>query len=120
MHAMIASSSISPYMWIARPKMSNDPLWGEGIEASRLTRRDILPWRDEACALQENLHGDFDWATLVHEVDREVEIDVVALGDSSGIARSVAGALELLGAPLLDPVELGVGCDMDVSRRHAL
>src|SRR5207247_10777462 len=42
MHATIASSSISPYMWIERPKTSNVPVCGEGMEAKSASTRDAF------------------------------------------------------------------------------
>jgi len=49
MQAAIASSSISPYMWIVSGPRSIVPLCGEEIEASRDTGQAILPGVDEAC-----------------------------------------------------------------------
>jgi hypothetical protein len=40
MQATIASSSMSPYMWISRPKTSNVLVSGDGIDASRATGKD--------------------------------------------------------------------------------
>ena len=48
MHAAIASSSISPYMWIVQRPEVDVPLCGEGMKA-RITGGHILPGGLDAC-----------------------------------------------------------------------
>src|SRR3954454_1946616 len=75
MHAAIASSSISPYMWIVSGPRSRVPLCGEGIDA-RVTRATFCPeaWTP---ALDQDLDGRFVGAALLDQLDREVQVDVV-------------------------------------------
>src|SRR4029450_4081755 len=54
-HAAIASSSMSPYMWIVNGPTSIVPLEGEGMLARKVTGQKILPTPARACLLEENL-----------------------------------------------------------------
>src|SRR5205823_6576287 len=49
---------------------------------------------------------------------REMEIDIVPGRQPGRVANRIAGPLELLGAPLLDPVELGVQAELSFRRSH--
>src|SRR5918997_1478139 len=75
MQTAIASSSISPYMWMSSGPSSKKPL-----EVGR--------------------------TAVVEQRDGLMQIDIVTRRKPLGSARRVAGPLELLGAPALDPVEL--------------
>src|SRR5438552_3028370 len=104
MQAAIASSSISPYMWIVSGPMSTVPLCGEGIEASRVTRQRFClhPRRPRPVYLKDDAQCQLDRAAGFEEVDRAVEVDVVPAGDLHRRVGGVAGALECLGPPGLD------------------
>src|SRR5262249_56576305 len=52
------------------------------------------------------------------QVDREVQVDVVALREPYRVPTGIARALELLGAPLLDPFELRVVSKVGLRRSH--
>src|SRR5215208_1615635 len=112
MHAAIASSSINPYMWSWSGPRSRTPVDGEGIDA---VTRGI--YRAGARRLEQDAHRELvRAAALADELDRPVQVDVEALGELGRVAGRVAGALELLGAPLLDALALGLGKKMC---RHA-
>src|SRR5256714_7709101 len=97
----IASSSISPYMWMVSGPTSTVPLCGDGIEASRVTRQRILPVAPETSS-ENDAKREIERAAEPEQVDRAVEVDVVSHGNLGRGRRRVAGALELLGAPRLD------------------
>src|SRR5438876_2862053 len=106
MQAAIASSSISPYMWIVSGPRSIVPLCGEGIEASKVTGQGILPDALASCDLEEDPQGDVGGAAPLDQVGRAMEIDVVPDGDLGGCRRSVARPFECLGPPGLDQLGL--------------
>jgi hypothetical protein len=58
--------------------------------------------------LEEDPQRDVDRAAGLHEVDRVVEVDVVPGGERGGALGRVTGALQALGTPALDLLELGV------------
>src|ERR671937_2374761 len=75
-HAAIASSSISPYMWIVSGPTSIVPLCGEGMLARNVTGQKILPAAAGACLLEQDLQGQRRLAAARQELDRKVEVDV--------------------------------------------
>ena len=60
--------------------------------------------------LEEDLESEVDRATPLEQVDRVVQVDVVAGGEHQRALGVVPGALELLVTPALDPVDLGERC----------
>jgi hypothetical protein len=85
--------------------------------------RNILPRPTFACRpllLEQDLKRDRNRAALADQVDREVQVDVVLGRQPRRVARRVAGALQLLGASLLDPLELGVQIESCLRRSHLL
>src|SRR5689334_15483087 len=120
MQAAIATSRVRPYMWIVSGPRSIVPVCGEGMEA-RLTAGDILPaWRN-ACArcLDQDVDRRLVRAPVLDQLDRQVQVDVVPRREGDGVAGVVARSNELLGAPVLDAIELGVLDDMYLRRSHA-
>src|SRR4029450_10505846 len=59
-------------------------------------------------SLQQDLDGHRNRAALRDQIDREMEADTVPFREPVGLADRVARTLQLFGAPLLDPVELGI------------
>src|SRR4051812_26207464 len=116
MHAAIASSSISPYMWIVSGPRSRVPLCGEGIDA-RVTRATFCP-AGRTPALDENFYGRLVGAALLDQLDREVQVDVVPRRQRHRIAGVEARADQLLGAPVLHALDLRLGDDVYLSRSH--
>src|SRR5439155_21368949 len=110
--------------------MWKTPLCGDGIEASSrlVTGATFCPavskpaWsnhvqrNDPAPAgpflvgarLEQDLERDRDRAALPDQIGREMEVDIVACRQPSGVAHGVADALELFRTPLFDPLELRV------------
>src|SRR5436190_13377398 len=80
-------------------------------------RRDMLPVGPKAC-LQQDFDGHRNRAALPDQIGREMEIDIVPGRQPGRVANRIAGPLELLGAPLLDPVELGVQAELSFRRSH--
>jgi hypothetical protein len=69
--------------------------------------------------LQENLECEIDRAAALQEIDRVVQVDVVARSEDERALSVVAGAGELLVAPVLHPIRLGaVVCEFEFCRRH--
>jgi hypothetical protein len=63
------------------------------------------PFR-QASDSDQDFDGHRNGAALRNQVDRQMQVDIVSCGQSGSVPNRVPGALELLGAPLLDPVEL--------------
>src|SRR3954464_13480034 len=116
MQAAIASSSISPYMWIVSGPRSSVPLCGEGMEA-RLTRATFCPVV-ETPASDQDVDRRLVGAALLEQLDREVQVDVVPGRQRHRVARVEARADQLLGAPVLDALDLGLDDDVCLSRSH--
>ena len=55
-------------------------------------------------SLQEDLEREIDRAAALQEIDGLVQVDVVARREDERALRVVAGASELLVAPVLDPI----------------
>src|SRR5205823_7824192 len=107
MHAAIASSSITPYMWIVNGPSLYTPVGGEGIEASRdsaLIERSFCPLR----RLQEDLKRELGRAAALEQVDGRVQVDVEARREARGVHRVVARAHQQLGPPALHALQLGL------------
>src|SRR6266516_5042468 len=109
MLAAIASSSISPYMWIVNGPRSIVPLCGEGMDASKVTGQKILPDRSASCFLEEDPQRQVGRTALFEQVRREVEVDVEPDGDLRRRRGSVARPLERFRPPGLDQLGLLVG-----------
>src|SRR3954452_1226627 len=125
MQAAIASSSISPYMCRTSGPTSIVPECGDGIEAVVMGRIFPDPGRgrpEEASGpLDQDLERHVGRAARLDEVDREVEVDVVARRELRRVRGREPGPLELGGAPPLDSLYLSVlGCGADVCRRHVI
>src|SRR3954466_8755016 len=172
MQAAIASSSISPYMWIVSGPRSSVPLCGEGMKA-RLTRATFCPapwtpasggidgtslaagarWsfrgKDAGSArsrrlrvrlrtrprgeqrvpaaqpsfrrarpLNQDVEGRLVRTALLDQLAREVQVDVLPGRESHRVARVEARADQLLGAPVLDAIDLRLGDDLCLCRSH--
>src|SRR6266508_7029635 len=76
--AAIASSSMSPYMWIVNGPASIVPLDGEGMFARRVTgRKRILPTPPASCPLEQDLERQIRGAAAPRdEIDGDVQVDV--------------------------------------------
>src|SRR5689334_4336735 len=118
MQAAIATSSISPYMWIVSGPRSTVPLCGEGNAATGKVTRAILPAEAVARSLEQDPERQLGLAALLEQPDRHVQVDVRARGELGRVLRRVAGPLELLVPPALDPLRLGLVVDLDFCRRH--
>src|SRR5919201_2125439 len=105
------ASSIRPYMWIVSGPAWTIPVCGEGMDASTAP---ILPQR----ALEQDAERELGRAALRDEIDREVEIDLGPPREHLRLRRVVAGARELLDAPALDPLALGLDRDFEICHRH--
>src|SRR5579884_1372795 len=66
--------------------------------------------------LPQDLDGELGRAAALDELDGAMEVDVVAAGELRRRLRRVAGAFELVCAPVLDLVELPTR--MSCRRRH--
>src|ERR671930_283203 len=113
MQTAIASSSISPYMWMSTGPSSKKPVSGDGIDA---ITRGILPIAGRGPrreGLEEDLQREVRWATALEQPDRKVEVDVLASRKPPGRAVAVTGALQLLGSPELDLLLLCVLEDVE-------
>src|ERR671939_693960 len=120
MQAAIASSSIRPYMWIVSGPSSSVPVCGEGMKAW-LTWATFCPPVPRPAApsrSDQDLDRRLVRTALLDQLDREVQVDVVTAGEGDGVTGVVAGADELLRAPVLDAIQLGVDLDVKVRRRH--
>src|SRR5262245_19248345 len=100
-HARIATSSVSPYRWMCSGPTLTMPVCGDGIDAS--TRR-----LSSSYGLEEDLEREVDRAAELDQLDRAVQVDVVALGQLSCGSGVVPCPLELLGPPANDAVGLGL------------
>lgn len=69
--------------------------------------------------LQEDLECEIDGAAACEQIDRRVEIDVVARGEDDGALGVVAGPLEGIVPPVLDSFDLGHVQKFELSRRHS-
>ena len=69
--------------------------------------------------LQEDLKCEIDRAAALQEIDRVVQVDVVARSEDERALRVVAGAGELLVAPVLHPIRLRGVCEFEFCRRHS-
>src|SRR6476646_7605698 len=156
MQAAIASSSISPYMWMCSGPRSTTPLDGEGIEArfntrtvpqrllfrallgkaqpyaraSRLNGKCPALWKLVAARpedtgraaaerqLEEDLDRGLRRTAALDELDRQMQVDVSLARELDRIVVSVPAALELLGAPALDPLAFGFDVEVKLCRRH--
>jgi hypothetical protein len=74
----------------------------------------------EATLLEQNLRRELRGATATKKLDRAMEIDVVARCESSGSAATVAGPLQLLRTPVLDPPLLGVFENVELGLAHRI
>src|SRR5215208_1844586 len=120
MHAMIASSSVSPYMWIVTSPRSMEPLEGDGIDAiSAATARAFCPPRCSPASSAEDAERRLGRATALEQLDRAVQVDVDARRQLGRRIRGEAGALERLGAPPRDALLLGL-FDRGVGRGHQM
>jgi hypothetical protein len=65
-----------------------------------------------AIPLEEDLESDLGRATRLEKLDRAMQIDVMPGGKGDRAVGRVAGALQALGTPTLDLLELGIldGC----------
>src|SRR5205085_5664253 len=88
MHAAMATSSVIPYACRWNGPRSTTPLCGEGMYASRGTRG-IVPVRRFSRYLEENAESHIVGAALADEVDREVQVDVVAGSELRGGDRRI-------------------------------
>src|SRR3989442_1204515 len=75
--AAIATRSMSPYMWIVNGPTSIVPLCGEGMFPRKNTGQGILPGREGACLLQQDLEREFRLAALPEQAHGDVQIDVL-------------------------------------------
>src|SRR5436190_16574926 len=84
--AAIASSSISPYMWIVTGPRSIVPLCGDGMYA-RLTGETFCPPRQTPAATNsdQDLDRRLVRATLLDQLDRPMEVDVVPGREGDGV-----------------------------------
>src|SRR6266567_4076692 len=119
MHPAIASSSISPYMWIVTGPTWTTPLCGEGIDASRVIGRRFCREPLVPASLEEDLKRQVRRTAAFHEIDRPVEIDVVTHCELGRLGRKIARPLERLDAPGLDQLGL-VGDQFELCRSHRL
>src|SRR4051794_25457022 len=121
MQAAIASSSISPYIWIVSGPRSSVPVCGEGMNA-RLTRATFCPPALTPASAtggsDQDVEGGLVRTALLDQRDREMEVDVVPRGERDRVARVVAGAHELLGPPVLDALRFRLGLDVEFRRSH--
>ena len=69
--------------------------------------------------LKEDLEREVDGAAALEQVDRVVEVDVVARGEHERALVVVPGALELGVTPLLDSVDLAHIQGLELCRRHS-
>src|SRR5919198_6563743 len=114
--AAMASSSISPYMWIVSGPTSIVPLCGEGMLARNVTGQKILPAAAGACLLEQDLQRQRRLAAARQELDRKVEVDVRPRRQLGRSGRTVARQFELLGPPGLD--QLGLILNPSLCRSH--
>src|ERR1051325_8908666 len=117
MAAAMASSSIRPYMWTVTGPRSIVPVCGEGMDAG-VTGRTFCP-RVKRPALDQDLDRELVGAAALDQLDGQVQVDVVPGRQRDGIARRVAGSDQLLGAPVLDALELGVDEDGEIRSGHS-
>jgi hypothetical protein len=78
----------------------------------------IVPAGTDCRYLEEDSERDLGRTALAEEVDGAVQVDVVTGGELGRGGGVVAGPLELLGAPRLDPLELAVLSEAGLGRRH--
>src|SRR6266508_560202 len=143
--AAIASSSISPYMWIVNGPASIVPLEGDGMLARKVTGQEILPGRAASCprnadqwrgsggtgrfpqrqtrrqngaknGLEQDLQCQLCGAAATEQADRKVQVDVLPQSQLGRRLGAVAGHLELLGPPGLH--QLGLVPDFRLYRSH--
>src|SRR3954447_9991353 len=77
MHATIATSSVSPYMWIVSGPRSTAPLLGDGIDAiSAVTDRAFCPACSSPASSAEDAERRLGRATALDELDRAMKVDV--------------------------------------------
>src|SRR5438552_16451745 len=88
--AAIASSSISPYMWIVTGPRSIVPLCGEGMYA-RLTGGTFSP-RAATPASDHDLDRGLPGAALLDQLDRPVRVDGAQGGTRAGVGWLVPRA----------------------------
>src|SRR5919204_5567719 len=112
MHAAIASSSVTPYIWIVNGPALYTPVGGEGIEASTAVTPPLCP----PLRLDEDLERELGRTAAVEQLDRGAQVDVEPARQLGGRIRLEAGFEQLLGAPALDALELAL--DDLVYRRH--
>src|SRR5438105_9935664 len=111
MHAAIASSRQSPYMWIVSGPTWRTPLWGEGIDAVRAGTGGFCPARRASCfqtCLEQDSQRDVGRAARTDEVNRVVQIDVVPRRELLGSLAGIARTLQPLHAPRLDQLQLWI------------
>src|SRR6266487_7143366 len=101
MQAAIASSSISPYMWIESGPAWITPVWGEGMEASRVTRQDSADVRAYLRRLQQDLQREIRGTAALDEPGCRVEVDVVPDSKLGRLRGQIARPLERLQPPRL-------------------
>src|SRR5438093_5481794 len=116
----MASSSITPYMWILSGPTSIVPVCGDGMYARSVNGRErILPKASSSCALQQDLQRELLRAALREQADRPVQVHIVPHRQFGRRLSAVPGHLQLLGSPGLH--QLGLLADFHVSRScHAL
>src|SRR5919204_3269858 len=119
MQAAIASSSISPYMWIESGPTWTTPVCGEGMYASRVTRQDSADDRSHLLGLQQDLEREIGRAAALDQPDRRVEVDVMTDRELGRLVGQIARPLELLQPPSL--YQLGLLENRDLCRSaHSL
>ena len=109
---------------------------GEGIDASVSARiaatfcRQVAPGRGRTeinrpnrsptspGVYKKNLEREVDRATALEEVDRAMQVDVVAGRQDESALRVVPGALQFLVTPLLDAIDLREVHELEFCRRH--
>src|SRR4051812_32424029 len=105
---------MSPYIRTGTGPRWRTPECGDGIDASRGPTRGHsagsrcrpATWGGRGLPLQKDLDGGLRRAAALDEGDGLVEVDIRTKCELSGRARCVAGALESLPAPPLDPLSL--------------
>src|SRR6476659_1398224 len=87
---------------------------------ARLTRASFCPGylTPASAALDQDVERRLVRAALLDQLDREVQVDVVPGRQRHRVTRVEARADQLLGAPVLDALDLRVRNDVYLSRSH--